>query len=270
MKNRRFLKTLFYLNLAIVVLLVGYKAYLNFLIPDPEALHTRQVDRIQGTVSRAEPFRFAVVGNINNSVGIFEERIVPMLNAADPDLVVSAGNAVSGGGEDKYKALQGTLSHLEPPFLLTFGENEYENFGAFRFYDHFGPHFYSVRAGNSRLIFLDSTGKTPWRWQVRWLEDLLARDDSNARFLFLGHPLFQPGNEALFAEEEDFLHPEEFRPRGGSIWRPRPMIIRSRQYSRIRPTRTLDIAYGSPEPSYREFTKLPTDVDKLPLAARVV
>ncbi len=211
MKNRRFLKTLFYLNLAIVVLLVGYKAYLNFLIPDPEALHTRQVDRIQGTVSRAEPFRFAVVGNINNSVGIFEERIVPMLNAADPDLVVSAGNAVSGGGEDKYKALQGTLSHLEPPFLLTFGENEYENFGAFRFYDHFGPPFYSVRAGNSRLIFLDSTGKTPWRWQVRWLEDLLARDDSNARFLFLGHPLFQPGNEALFAEEEDFLHPEEFR-----------------------------------------------------------
>ncbi|MDY6798829.1 MAG: glycosyltransferase [Pseudomonadota bacterium] len=211
MKNRRVLKLLFYLNLIIVILLVGYKTYLNLLIPDMEALHTRQVDRIQGTIVPSEPFRFAVVGNINNSVGIFEERIIPMLNKANPDLVVSAGNAVSGGGEDKYKALQGTLSHLEPPFLLTFGENEYDNFGSFRFYDHFGPHFYSVRAGSSRLIFLDSTGKTAWRWQVRWLEDLLSRDNSKARFLFVGHPLFQPDTETLFADEEDFLHPEEFR-----------------------------------------------------------
>lgn len=211
MKNRRVLKLLFYLNLMTVILLVGYKTYLNLLIPDMEALHTSQVDRIQGTIVPSEPFRFAVVGNINNSVGIFEERIVPMLNKANPDLVVSAGNAVSGGGEDKYKALQGTLSHLKPPFLLTFGENEYDNFGSFRFYDHFGPHFYSVRAGSSRLIFLDSTGKTTWRWQVRWLEDLLSRDNSKARFLFIGHPLFQPDIETLFADEEDFLHPEEFR-----------------------------------------------------------
>lgn len=211
MKNRRVLKLLFYLNLITVILLVGYKTYLNLLIPDMEALHTSQVDRIQGTIVPSEPFRFAVVGNINNSVGIFEERIIPMLNKASPDLVVSAGNAVSGGGEDKYKALQGTLSHLEPPFLLTFGENEYDNFGSFRFYDHFGPHFYSVRAGSSRLIFLDSTGKTTWRWQVRWLEDLLSRDNSKARFLFVGHPLFQPDTETLFADEDDFLHPEEFR-----------------------------------------------------------
>jgi glycosyltransferase involved in cell wall biosynthesis len=210
-KNRRVLKLLFYLNLITVILLVGYKTYLNLLIPDMEALHTSQVDRIQGTIVPSEPFRFAVVGNINNSVGIFEERIIPMLNKASPDLVVSAGNAVSGGGEDKYKALQGTLSHLEPPFLLTFGENEYDNFGSFRFYDHFGPHFYSVRAGSSRLIFLDSTGKTTWRWQVRWLEDLLSRDNSKARFLFVGHPLFQPDTETLFADEDDFLHPEEFR-----------------------------------------------------------
>ncbi|MED5467456.1 MAG: glycosyltransferase, partial [Pseudomonadota bacterium] len=110
-----------------------------------------------------------------------------------------------------YRALYGTLSHLDIPYLLTFGPHEYEDFGSFRFYDHFGPHFYSVRAGNTRLIFLDSTGKTPWRWQMRWLRDLLAHDTSNAHILFIGHPLLQPETPALFDDEDDYLQPPAFR-----------------------------------------------------------
>ena len=161
---RKPLKLLFYLCLLIVVLLLGYKSYLNLFMRDFKGLHTDQVERIHQQVSADEAFSFAVVGNINNSVGIFEERIVPAINASGIDFMVSAGNAVSGGGEDKYRALYGTLSHLDVPYLLTFGAHEYEDFGSFRFYDHFGPHFYSIRAGSSRLIFLDSTGKTPWQF----------------------------------------------------------------------------------------------------------
>ncbi len=211
MTRRHPLKILFYINLAIVVLLVGYKGYLNYFEPDFEALHTEQVARIHDNLSDSGGFSFAVVGNINNSVGVFEERMIPVLNQAGLDFVVSAGNAVSGGGEDKYRAIQGTLSHLDIPYLLTFGENEYENFGSYRFYDHFGPHFFSIRAGDARLIFLDSTGKTPWQWQIRWLNDLLSQEENGLQFLFVGHPLLKPEQEAPFEQEDDFLQPPEFR-----------------------------------------------------------
>ncbi len=178
MKRQKILKLLFYLNLVILCLLVGYKAYLNLFVSDFNALHNRQIERIKNGLAGEKDCSFAVVGNIHNSIGIFEDRIIPVLNQADLDFVVSAGNAVSGGGEDKYRALRGTLDELSIPCLLTFGPNEEEGFGSLRFYDHFGPYFFSFRAGGSRLIFLDSTGKTAWKWQMRWLEDLLRRDDS--------------------------------------------------------------------------------------------
>ncbi|MBC7184288.1 MAG: metallophosphoesterase, partial [Marinobacter sp.] len=205
------LKLLFYVCLLAVILLVGYKIYLNLFTEDFEGIHTEQVERIHRQVEPGKPFSFAVVGNINNSVGVFEDRIIPELNSSGIDFMVSAGNAVSGGGEDKYRALYGTLSHLQIPYLLTFGAHEYEDFGSFRFYDHFGPHFFSIQAGSSRLIFLDSTGKTPWRWQMRWLNDLLAQDTSEARILFIGHPPLQPEQNAPFDQQEDYLAPPEFR-----------------------------------------------------------
>lgn len=205
------LKLLFYINLAIVVLLIGYKGYLNFYQPDFEALHTEQVDRIEANLASKDGFSFAVVGNINNSIGVFEEQIIPELNQANLDFMVSAGNAVSGGGEDKYRAIQGTLNNLDIPYLLTFGENEEENFGAYRFYEHFGPHFYSVNTAQARLIFLDSTGKTPWRWQMRWLRDLLDGNKDRPSFLFIGHPPLNPAEEAPFEQSDDFLGPPEFR-----------------------------------------------------------
>ncbi len=204
------LKLLFYLNVTVVLLLLGYKAYLNYFLPEFEGVHTNQVEAITGTITDA-PYRFAVVGNINNSVGMFENRILPRINRSDARFLVSAGNAVSNGGEDKYQALYGTLGKLEIPWLLTFGENEHSTFGSYRYYEHFGPHYFSFRVADSRLIFLDSTGKTPWRWQVRWLHDLLAEDSSEHRIVFVGHPLFATGDSLLLDDEDDYLQPEPFR-----------------------------------------------------------
>ncbi|MGQ4277262.1 glycosyltransferase [Pseudidiomarina sp. E22-M8] len=211
MNKKRWLKILFYLNVVIVTALVSYKVYLNLVTPEFFAVHNAQLTSISKQVASQQVYSFAVVGNINNSVGIFERRIIPRLNASTIDFVISAGNAVSSGGEDKYRALNGTLSHLQKPYLLTFGPNEYDEFGSFRFYDHYGPHFFTFSAGESRFIFLDSTGKTPWRWQLRWLNDLLQADQSTYRFVFIGHPLFQPKEEFLLAESEDYLQPEAFR-----------------------------------------------------------
>lgn len=205
------LKLLFYACVLIIILLVSYKTYLNLFMEDFKGIHTVEVEQIHQEIGTDKPFTFAVVGNINNSIGIFEDRIIPELNASDINFMVSAGNAVSGGGEDKYRALYGSLSHLHIPYLLTFGAHEYEDFGSFRFYDHFGPHFFSIRVGSSRLIFLDSTGKTPWQWQIRWLNDLLADDNSKARILFIGHPPLKPKKNPPFDQSDDYLQPMEFR-----------------------------------------------------------
>lgn len=213
MTRRSKLKALFYANVGIVVLLLVYKLYLNLFLPDFQAEHSKQLQRIQQRLEGSNTLRFAVLGNINNSVGIFERRIVPELNRAGFDFVVSAGNAVSGGGEDKYRALQGSLSHLDMPYLLTFGENEHDDFGSYRFYEHFGPHFFSFHLGQTHFVFLDSTGKTPWQWQLLWLDDLLEADQAQHRFLFLGHPLFQPKRPPLFDDEENYLQPKAFRDR---------------------------------------------------------
>ncbi|WP_166264051.1 glycosyltransferase [Marinobacter caseinilyticus] len=204
-------KALFYINVVIVCALVGYKAYLNLFEANFEAVHTTQVERLHAQLDDKKSFSFAVVGNINNSVGIFERKIIPMLNDSGVDFMVSAGNAVSGGSEDKYRALHGTLTHLKMPYLLTFGQHEYENFGSFRFYEHFGPHFFSVRTGNSRFIFLDSTNKTAWRWQIRWLRDLLQQQDAAHTFLFTGHPVLHGRQDVLFDQKDDYLQPPEFR-----------------------------------------------------------
>ena len=126
MNKNQWLKILFYVNVVIVGLVIGYKIYLNFSQPEFEVVHSEQVASISSRLQGDSDYQFAVLGNINNSIGIFEQRIIPELNQADIDFVVSAGNAVSGGGEDKYRALYGSLSHLNKPYLLTFGDNEYD------------------------------------------------------------------------------------------------------------------------------------------------
>ncbi len=211
MRVRRPLKVLFYCNVLIVGLLLGYKAYLNLMLSDFVAEHTTQVEAIQARLEGRDSFSFAVVGNINNSIGIFERRIIPLLNASGVDFMVSAGNAVSGGGEDKFRALYGSLGHLQIPYLLTFAAHEYEEFGSYRFYEHFGPHFFSFRVGAHRFIFIDSTGKTPWRWQILWLKELLGQGDAQQVFLFTGKPLLPGEPLARSAEAQGYLQPAAFR-----------------------------------------------------------
>ncbi len=187
MRKTKKLKFLFYFNIFVVFFLVSYKIYLNFFEEDYGAIHALQVERIETILRDRRDFRFAVVGNIKNSIGIFEKKIIPLLNGSGVDFVVSAGNAVSNGGEDKYRAIHRTFSRLRIPYVLTFGEGEHNGFGGLRFYDHYGPYVFSFSAGNGRFVFLDSTGKTSWDWQFRWLSEVLDVPSEHT-FLFVGHP----------------------------------------------------------------------------------
>ncbi|MGM0554669.1 MAG: glycosyltransferase [Pseudomonadota bacterium] len=187
----RRLKFAFWITLGLILLLAAFRIYLVVMEPDFHAIHAEQIENIQSRAAATDALRFVVVGNINNSVGLFERKMVPVINRNGPAFVVSAGNAVSGGGEDKYRALYRTLSRLEMPYLLTVGENESSVLGSFHFYEHFGPYFYSFRAGNSQFLFLDSTDPDTYPFQLHWLSEQLRDTSVEHRFVFLGHPLFE-------------------------------------------------------------------------------
>ncbi|NDW59933.1 glycosyltransferase family 4 protein [Yangia sp. PrR004] len=202
--TRKLLAFVFYANLAVILAIASYRLYLLVSAPDASALLVAQIDRIERAAEAepSAPLAFAVIGEGNNSIGVLEQQIIPSINASGDQFLVSAGNIVSGGGEDKYRALLGTLSHLEVPYLLTFGENEHEEFGSTRFYQRFGPHFYSLSLPQVRLVFLDATGRTPTDWQERWLRDILEPDDQIPVVIFVGHPLAPPVQEPLFPPDE--------------------------------------------------------------------
>ncbi|MFY9399444.1 MAG: glycosyltransferase [Desulfomonilia bacterium] len=203
MNRSRRLRLFFYLNILLIISLIGYKVYLMVAEPYFEAVHALQVERIEELLEGRTTYSFAVVGNINNSVGIFERKIIPMLNASGADFVVSAGDAVLSGGEDKYRAIYRSLSRLRMPYLLTYGEHEHSLLGGYWFYDHFGPYLFAFSAGNSRFVFLDCTGKTAWGWQLRWLKEELSVGHGGHTFIFSGQPLWPVDRRGLLGFDSD-------------------------------------------------------------------
>ncbi len=204
-------KLLFYINLLVIFLVIFYKMYLHFFEQNHVAVHADQIEKIESLLEGRQSFSFAVVGNIKNSIGVFERKIIPELNRSEVDFIVSAGNAVSGGGEDKYRALHRTLGYLNKPYLLTFGEGEYSAFGSFRYYDHYGPYVFSFSSGGNTFLFLDSSGKTSFRWQMRWLREEMESPSRSNLFIFIGHPLLPVEKKSVFDFHDDYLVDEEFR-----------------------------------------------------------
>ncbi|WP_372372878.1 glycosyltransferase [Vreelandella venusta] len=204
--RQRWLRLLFVLNLALVAGLITHQIWLYVAKPEFEALHTREVADIREQLAERNSYRFAVVGNINNSVNVFQDEIIPRLNQSDIDFMVSAGNAVSGGQQESYKAIYQSLEQLSVPYVLTYGAHEDSDFGSYLFYEYFGPHFYSFVAGNSHFIFLDGTGKSSTAWQLDWLERELAASEAQHRFLFIGLPLHNVISDAPLFEADNYLN----------------------------------------------------------------
>lgn len=207
----RRLKLAFYLNMAVILSLVGYRVYLAVFEQDFSAVHANHIEQTQEKLAGRDKLKFAVVGNINNSIGIFERKMVPMINDAEPDLLVSAGNAVSSGGEDKYRALYNTMGVLDMPYFLTVGDHETSTFGSFHFYDHFGPYFYAFKAGNSQFIFLDSTDPDTYQFQLLWLRQQLLDPMPEHRFVFISHPMQEAAKESPIDFNARYLEDGAFK-----------------------------------------------------------
>ncbi|SEL18531.1 glycosyltransferase [Ectothiorhodospira marina] len=209
LKRTGLLRVAFFLVLLVFIALLAYKIYLIFFNDSLEALHSEQIERIQSHQMAEDEYGFAVIGNIRNSIGVFERQIIPHLNESDMEFMVSVGNALRGGGEDNYQALYGSLQKLNIPYLLTFGSKEYSQFGSVRFYDMLGPYFFSFSVHSDRFIFLDTTGKTPLKWQLSWLEDELEAFSREARhvFIFMAEPVLLEHRDRLSEDGELELEP---------------------------------------------------------------
>lgn len=185
--------------LLLVVGLVSYKVYISIVYADVEAVNAKNVDLISQALADQPEFNFAVLGSINNSMRLFEKRIVPDLEKHDVDFVVSVGNAVFDGSESKYQLFLKGMQQVDLRFLLTLGTHEIEGVGAQHYYHFMGPYFYSFQLQNRAFIMLDTTGQTSWRWQWRWLNKELERaQGSDSIFIFMNaSPLTDPMPESL-------------------------------------------------------------------------
>ncbi len=171
--------------------LLGYRVYLLVYEGDYQALNAENIEQIASKLQGKTQYRFAVVGNIRNSMRVFNKRIAPLMNDNGADFMISVGNALYDGAEGKYRLLYRGLRKLDIPYVMAAGHNEIEDFGAQKFYRHFGPYFFSFHLENTYFIFLDSTGQTSWKWQLRWLqEELKTAEPYPYRFVFLNHSVF--------------------------------------------------------------------------------
>jgi len=195
MRRTTRLKLALFSLLGLLLLLIGYRIFLLVHESDYRELNPRHISDIESRLDGRREYRFGVIGNMRNAMRIFEQRLVPLIREQKLDFLVSTGNAVLDGAEDKYRLLYRGLKKSGIPYVLGVGENEFEDFGASRFYRHFGPYFFSFRLSNAVFLFLDSTGTTSWPWQIKWLRQELARNSGLAhRFVFLDHsPLALPG-----------------------------------------------------------------------------
>ncbi len=207
------LRTFYYANLMLIAVLITHQGYLHLSEADFADLHTEQVEAITADLAGQSDYKFAVVGNIKNSVQVFQDEMIPQLHNGDFAFLVSAGNAVSSGDEENYRAIYEVFEHLNMPYLLTFGEQEGSDFGDFRFYQYFGPHFFSFVAGNSHFVFLDGTGKTSLSWQMSWLERELNASTARHKLVFIGLPVHEPLADTPFFEETNYFADAQARQR---------------------------------------------------------
>ncbi len=191
MNRKKILKLLLACILVLIAVLIGYKVYLFVYEEDYYALNADHIDQIESRLDGKDTFSFAVVGNVKNSMRIFERRLAPLIQEKGADFIVSAGNAVYDGTEDKYRLLYRGFKKTGIPYVLAAGQNEIEDFGVGKFYRHFGPLFFSFHVANTYFIFLDSAGQTSLAWQERWLKQELDQAQEYAyRFVVLNHSLF--------------------------------------------------------------------------------
>jgi hypothetical protein len=73
----------------------------------------KNIERIETRLPSKTSYKFAVIGNIRNSMRIFERRIAPLMGESGTEFMISVGNAVYDGAEGEYRLLYRGLKKLK-------------------------------------------------------------------------------------------------------------------------------------------------------------
>ncbi len=207
-RNRRLILTLFFM---IIVVFTLIKVYVFLFETNFQDLNIKNIKLIQDTLNEKESFSFAIVGNVENSIDVFDKKILPSINKdKDIDFVIFVGDSLIDSGEDKFGAFYKTLEKLDIPAIVTAGDNEISGNGAKRFHEHFGPYYFSFSIDDSSFTFLDTTGETSKEWQEDWLiNELKNSEEHKNKFVISNRPLTTESAISLLLSDYDYTLSED-------------------------------------------------------------
>ncbi len=197
--------------LTIIIILFTYNIYAPYTIQDFNAVNIKNMEEIKEEVE-TNSFSFAVVGNIENSIAIFDNRILNELNNENIDFILSSGNNIIDSDEGKYRIFYRTLQKLQIPFVTSLGENEIEDEGQKNFYKYFGPFYFSFQVDDAYFVFLDTTGTTNLNWQKEWLQnELRSAQDYKHKIIVMNKAPIVVEAEYLIKEEINYIASQQER-----------------------------------------------------------
>jgi len=209
LKNKS--KIYLFILIIIILILISYKIYAPYTIQDFNAVNVRNMDIIKNRIEN-EDYSFAVVGNIENSIAIFDNRILEKINQRNADFIVSTGNNLRDGDESKYRVFYRTLEKLNIPFLTAVGTQEIKDDGNENFYKYFGPFYFSFQIDDSYFIFLDTTGNTNLNWQKQWLKNELNQAQKyDKKFVIMNKTPIRIDTEYLIDDGIKYIGSEDLR-----------------------------------------------------------
>jgi len=202
--SKNLLKKLIYITVLILTIILFYKIYLYFDESDFKGSNYQNIKIIESTEQR-DMYSFAVFGSAENSIDIFERKIIVGINEDNNiAFAISTGNAVLDGAEGKYRQLYKSLKGLKVPALFGLGDTEISDKGDRRFYEHFGPFYFSFAYGDSYFIFIDTTGTTSLEMQKEWISSELIKADSyDHKFVFMNDTPLKSSEKSTVSSENN-------------------------------------------------------------------
>jgi glycosyltransferase involved in cell wall biosynthesis len=199
-------------SILILVIIISYRIYAPQSIQNFNAVNLKNIEKVKNDLDNKDSFSFVVLGNIKNSIRIFDKKILPKIRQDDIDFIISTGNNVVDSGEGKYRVLYRSLSTMQVPFITGVGENEVKEGGYKNYYKYFGPFYFSFQADDSYFIFLDTTGHSPEAWQKTWLKNELQTSlQYDNCFVIMNKPPQEVDVDYLLDEETKYISSQEDR-----------------------------------------------------------
>ncbi|HCZ07114.1 MAG: hypothetical protein PWP37_86 [Thermotogota bacterium] len=179
---------------ALLLTALTVKLHRSFVLPAAQRdLIYRNLQRIDAS---KEKFSFIVIGDNKNSISTFG-KIIEKVNKDSAFFMIDTGDLVYDGDEEKYTFFLKQIEKLQKPLLTVIGNHELKEGGRGRYYEIFGPYYYSFHVGSAYFILLDDANEYRLDpWQFEWLQNELKKAQAfKFRFVFMHVPLFDPRTE---------------------------------------------------------------------------